>query len=217
MGIWAHRVECWGKHKCESQKGWKRDCGTHHAQRVVQNCIHTAKVEGRQLHLAFVDMRAAFDSVNHGILARAMHALGFAEADIKLAAASLGNQSHRVRTAAGLTEPVRVTDAGVPQGACESPCLFAIMLEPLLRELETSYAAKYGFKIGRTSICVQAFADDMVLISESKVGLQEMLDVVGDYCQASGLRVQMGTPETNDKKDAWMDQPPYQKRHDASE
>ena len=112
----------------------------------------------------------AYDSVNHDALERAMRAVGLYEADVRLARAMLANQSHRCVTAHGLTNRVSGWGpSGVAQGATESPLLFGIMLEPLLRELDM-HCREHGFNIGSTTVCVQAYADDMVLISETEHG-----------------------------------------------
>ena len=134
-------------------------CSTHNAQRVVLNAVHTAKLEGRQMHLGFIDFKNAYDSVNHDALERAMRAVGLYEADVRLARAMLANQSHRCVTAHGLTNRVSGWGpSGVAQGATESPLLFGIMLEPLLRELDM-HCREHGFNIGSTTVCVQAYAD----------------------------------------------------------
>ena len=142
------------------------------------------------MHLGFVDLKCAFDSVNHGALEKAMRNLGIHDNDVRLAKAMLEKQSHRCITPHGLTDRVHHRN-GTAQGSAESPCLFAMLLEPLLRELEENYS-QHGFAFGEIKVCVQAFADDMVLISENKEGLQQLLDVVGDYCKVSGLRIRTG-------------------------
>ena len=53
--------------------------------------------------------------------------------------------------------------------------------------------------MGNCTISVLAYADDLLLVSETKEGLQRLFNVVGDFCQFSGLKLNMGKDKT-----AWM-------------
>ena len=97
-------------------------------------------------------------------------------------------------TAQGLSGTVEPKN-GLPQGSVEAPTLFAMMLEPLMREIEQKHG-HLGFNLGGLRIAIQAYADDMVLISETREGMQELLKVVGDYCQFSGLEIATGREKT---------------------
>jgi ribonuclease HI/endonuclease/exonuclease/phosphatase family metal-dependent hydrolase len=189
--LWIRRIEAGGWFTGVSQKGWKRGVSCSNAQRILLNCIGAAKVEGKELHCAFLDFAKAFDAVSHDVLERTMEALGLHEEDRRLAMAMLRGQSRRCFTARGLSRKVRPTN-GVPQGASESPTLFAWFIEPLLREINANYS-DFGFTMGPDiTISVVAYADDVLLISESRAGLQSMLDCVGDYCKWSGMAINCG-------------------------
>ena len=120
----------------------------------------------------------------------AADSLGLADEDVSFAMNMLRNQSHRCLTAQGLSGTVEPKN-GLPQGSVEAPTLFAMMLEPLMREIEQKHG-HLGFNLGGLRIAIQAYADDMVLISETREGMQELLKVVGDYCQFSGLEIATG-------------------------
>jgi len=62
----------------------------------------------------------------------------------------------------------------------------------LLREINHTYS-EHGFRVGTDmTISVIAYADDVLLISESRAGLQAMINVVGDFCQWSGMAINCG-------------------------
>jgi hypothetical protein len=131
--LWIQRVESSGWFTGVSQKGWKRGVSCCNAQRIMLNCINSAHVEGRECHAAFLDFSKAFDAVSLDVLERTMEAVGLHKDDRRLAMALLRGQSRRCFTSRGLSSKVTPTN-GVPQGASESPTLFAVFIEPLLRE-----------------------------------------------------------------------------------
>ena len=115
-----------------------------------------------------------------------MQSLGLAQEDVGLAMNMLKMQSQQCMTSEGLSGTVRPKN-GVAQGSAESPMLFAMLLEPLIRTLEQKYS-HLGFKMGGTSIVIQCYADDMVVLSESAEGLQKLLNVLETTANTVALR-----------------------------
>ena len=68
---------------------------------------------------------------------------------------------------------------GVKQGAILSPLLFCIYIDILLKNLETNGV---GCHIGNYYYGVLGYADDIVLLSPTRKGLQEMLKTCEKYC-----------------------------------
>jgi hypothetical protein len=64
---------------------------------------------------------------------------------------------------------------GVAQGAVLSPLLYAIFIDSLLRELESS---PFGVRIAGVKVPVLAFADDLTLTASSPEHLNELLSLV---------------------------------------
>ncbi len=71
------------------------------------------------------------------------------------------------------------TSQGLKQGDNFSPTGFAVYLNPLLTELKS---AGIGVKVGETNVCVLAYADDLVLCADSEKDLQELLDILFQWC-----------------------------------
>ncbi|NXX37533.1 PO21 protein, partial [Nicator chloris] len=65
------------------------------------------------------------------------------------------------------TDPIYIR-SGVKQGDPMSPLLFNLALDPLLCKLETE---GQGFQQGGLKITAMAFADDLVLLSDSWDGM----------------------------------------------
>lgn len=77
--------------------------------------------------------------------------------------------------------------AGVFQGESLSPFLFSMFLNDINDFLKTDPTV--GITIFDFFLLLILFADDMVLLSETKQGLQQGLDKLHDYCYQWGLSV----------------------------
>ncbi|KAL6505306.1 hypothetical protein OROGR_025123 [Orobanche gracilis] len=84
--------------------------------------------------------------------------------------------STSVRTNVGRTEEFPIT-IGVHQGSALSPFLFAIVMDELTRGIQND-----------VPWCMM-FADDIVLIDETKVGVQQKLELWRDTLEARGFRL----------------------------
>ena len=77
------------------------------------------------------------------------------------------------------------TSMGVRQGGVLSPKLFAIFVDELLRDLE---ATELGIKIGETRITAIMYADDLLLITETKTRMKKLLEVTETYGTNHGIK-----------------------------
>ncbi|KAL6575841.1 hypothetical protein OROHE_000312 [Orobanche hederae] len=90
--------------------------------------------------------------------------------------------STSVRTNVGRTEEFPIT-IGVHQGSALSPFLFAIVMDELTRGIQND-----------VPWCMM-FADDIVLIVETKVGVQQKLELWRDTLEARGFRLSRSKTE----------------------
>ncbi len=76
-----------------------------------------------------------------------------------------------------VSEPIHIQQ-GVRQGAVQSPSLHKQFIDPLLSHLESSRA---GLTMGEIYLGTPTVADDMLLLSNSSIELQQMLDIASEY------------------------------------
>ena len=76
---------------------------------------------------------------------------------------------------------------GVAQGECLSPFLFSMYLNDVE---ETFLLNGYqGINMGMLKLCLLLYADDIVIFSETDMGLQHGLDLLQEYCLRWKLKV----------------------------
>ena len=73
------------------------------------------------------------------------------------------------------------------QGCLLSPLLFSLFINDMVRKVN---ALRRGVPLGPyEQISILLYADDIALIAESEENLQDMLDLLGAWCQEWGLKV----------------------------
>ena len=80
-------------------------------------------------------------------------------------------------------------DRGVRQGCSMNPTLFNIYINELVRALEQSGAP--SLTLLESEVKCLLFADDLVLLSPTKEGQQQHLDLLHRFCQTWALTVNL--------------------------
>ncbi|NWT13104.1 PO21 protein, partial [Vireo altiloquus] len=86
----------------------------------------------------------------------------------------------------GKIDPINIS-SGVEQGDSMSPLLFNLSIDPLLGKLE---AEGKGFQHGGFKLTALAFADDLVLLSDSWEGMCHNIKILETFCKLTGLWTQ---------------------------
>jgi hypothetical protein len=85
----------------------------------------------------------------------------------------------KIKFANGLSKAF-TSECVVKQGDILSPSIFNIFMSGIVEELKSGNC--YPVHIGEISVNYLLYADDIVLLSESKSGLQNCLNILEIYC-----------------------------------
>ena len=170
---------------CVRQKGFSTTPGCSENLLVVEGALKSSSKTGSLLAMVFIDLAKAFDSVSHKHIRAALVQRKVDPAFIRLVENAYKNCSTRVRTGDGYTKDIAIR-VGVKQGDPLSPLLFNLAIDPLLCTLEEQGV---GFGLDGDKVTVLAYADDLVMFSDSWDGMSKNMSILEAFCDLTGLRV----------------------------
>lgn len=149
---------------------------------------------GKHAFAAFVDFSKAFDTIPRDLLWRRMEEIGIHGELLGALRAMYRDVRCRVRAPEGLTDSFEST-WGVKQGCPLSPLLFSLYVDPLEEELltadDTCEIDGDFLSLAGVPVPCLLFADDLVLLSSSRAGLQAMLGTLERFTRRTGLTVNL--------------------------
>ena len=160
---------------------------------LLRHFIDRSRFQKQPLFAAFVDLKKAYDSVQHDLLWASLRRLGV-HGSMLAAVQSLydgGTMRMKISGRAGASGTARV---GVRQGCPVSPTLFGIFFDDLHARLVADCPTA-GLDCQGLSVPALFYADDVVLLSDTASGLQQLLDSMQGFCLASGLTISIPKTE----------------------
>jgi hypothetical protein len=163
---------------CDLQHGFKKHESTVHAAYTVKETIslYTSNCKSR-LFMCSLDANKAFDSVWWDGLFVKLKPMLPSKIWILL------YNYYRSSTFQMSHENVRgdcvAMSWGVKQGGILSPHLFTFYINELLLQLRSS---GFGTRVGFTFTGAIAYADDIILLSKTHIGMQSLIDMACAYC-----------------------------------
>ena len=151
--------------------------------------IFIAKKNGKKLFTVFIDFEKAYDKVSRSIMLKKLHRFGIRGKTFKVIESMYRNDQTCVRVGDKRTSFFDV-NCGVKQGCILSPNLFNIVLSDLPAQFQDEDSRPA--KLNDRSIGSLFWADDIVMISETKEGLQHSLERLQEYCDSNKLKVNGG-------------------------
>lgn len=167
------------------QKGFIEAPGCAENLGLLDGLISTCRRERKPINVVFVDFAKAFDTVAHEHLWEVLSRRGVDEHLLGLIRNSYRNCHTTIKTAFGATGKIWLRN-GVKQGDPLSPLLFNMAIDPFLYTLDRLGS---GLTAGGCDIKSMAFADDLVLLSDTWGGMCNNLALLDKFCQMTGLRV----------------------------
>ena len=161
----------------EEQNGFRKDRRGEDNIYIVKELIDKHNRDRSTLYLAFLDIEKAYDKVNRSTLIYTLEKLGFPSKLCKLINSMYKNTKSKFFFGDIETDWVTLK-RGVRQGCVLSPLLFSIYTEELAARIRDS---GLGVLVNAKRLGILLYADDVVLIADSEVMLQEMLDMATGY------------------------------------
>ena len=151
--------------------------------------------KGKDIYITTLDLTNAFGSVSHKMIVDTMKQLGMPEFLIEFVRDTYRDNGTKIITSRGETRRIRIR-RGVRQGCPLSPTLFNLCLEPLFKALDTvnkneGITVETEDQEGRCSYTInaQAYADHLVLISNTRTEMMDLLNTVEMFCKFAGLKM----------------------------
>ena len=167
----------------------------HHAWTLTEAIKYAAR-RGKRTYAAFLDVRKAYPTTRRSAMLERLFD--------KLSRCGDGSRRCRVWTVIekmlregncrskvivdGEASDEYTVGHGLREGAVLSPILYAVFIDEIARELDGCD----GVTVGKERIRCLLYADDIVLLSESADGLQEMLDRCQRFADRSSFQFSMG-------------------------
>lgn len=166
------------------QRGFLPTDGCADNATIVDLVLRHSHKHFRSCYIANLDVSKAFDSLSHASIYDTLRAYGAPKGFVDYVQNTYEGGGTSLN-GDGWSSEEFVPARGVKQGDPLSPILFNLVMDRLLRTLPSEIGAKVGNAITNAA----AFADDLVLFAETRMGLQVLLDKTLDFLSIVGLKL----------------------------
>jgi hypothetical protein len=143
------------------QEGFRSKRSTRRQVERLWNILAAARAKKQCVFLTYIDFTNAFNASDHRCILKTLSLLGIP--DLHLIADLLAGSTFQSSNDAGTTAPIPL-NRGVKQGAVESPLIFCLFVNSLLRFLQDS---NVGITTSYDTSNSAGFADDLSLFTAS--------------------------------------------------
>ena len=168
---------------CDNQLSFKCKVGTETCVFLLKEIIRTYTKKSTPVHCAFLDASKAFDRINHIKLFNKLLLRGVPNYLIAILANWYSTSRLLVRWGSSLSHDFNASN-GVRQGSLLSPILFALYIDDLSFLLKKE---RIGCCVGSEIVNHIFYADDLVLISPSVLGLRKLVTVCESYARSHDM------------------------------
>jgi hypothetical protein len=174
----------------EAQAGFRKNYSTTDHIFTLMSIVQKQLLLPGKLYVAFIDFRKAFDLVEREFLWSVLRSKGIGGRMYRAVKSMYDVVRARVRVGGDLTEAF-MCPCGLKQGEICSPILFSLLINELADDVLTN--GKHGIALTPDviEILIMLFADDVILMSYTVVGLQRQLNVLHETSKRLGLQVNL--------------------------
>ena len=179
----------WSKNQC----GFKKDHRTEDNLFLLKT-IHDkyVKRQNKKIYVAFVDFSKFFDKINRHVMLYKLLKYGITGNIYRLIKSIYSNTAYCIKIGDRVS-PIFSASNGLKQGCCLSPILSNIFQNDLHNIFDNKCDP---VSVGSAVFNSISWADDLVLMSTSKEGLQQCLNKLFEYCKRWGLEVNIDKTKT---------------------
>ena len=168
------------------QAGFMSDRSTIEQIFTIRQIVEKTTEFRQKAFIAFVDFRAAFDSVDRKALWWILGLTGLPEKYCRLLKA-LHHGTESCVQVNGWRSPFFQITIGVRQGCAVAPELFNVIIDYVMTK--TTSRLSFGLKFGDHTITDVDFADDLAILSDSMEQLLEALRILREEAAKVGLHI----------------------------
>lgn len=185
---------------------------------LVKSLITKSRQERKKINMTFVDVSKAFDSVSHESIVRAASRLGAPPLLTRYLSELYRNCQVHIRMGKELSRAIQV-GRGVRQGDPMSPMLFNAVIDMVVSDIDRSIGVTAENESAEKCNYI-AFADDLLLLSSTDIGMKVMLQQLEISMAKVGLTMNPAKcasmrTEVITRKRQWIVNPePYLKLQD---
>ena len=172
----------------ESQNGFRKGRSGADNIFILHTVLWKSRAKNEKVHLGFIDVQKAYDSVNRSLLWKILESVGICGAFLQTLKSMYQDDSVQCNVNGSSTRSVFLR-RGLRQGCSLSPMLFALYIMGLGEDLA---AAKEGFIVGDIVVSSLLFADDILLLSRTADGLKNLFRIAKSRCDRLLLEVNTG-------------------------
>lgn len=170
----------------EEQKGCRKGArGTHDLLFIDKMVLKEARNRKKNLSMAWVDYKKAYDMVPHSWILECLNLFGIADNVKQLIQTTMKSWRTELSACGELLGEVKI-NRGIFQGDTLSPLLFVISLIPMtlvLRDINIGYYLYGGQKINQL-----LFMDDLKLFAKDENGLDSLVQTVRVFSEDIGMQ-----------------------------
>lgn len=167
----------------ERQRAFISCDGTLENLSILATILADSKSRLRECHIATLDIRKAFDSVPHAVVIETIKEMGCPQKFVKYIA-NLYENARTTLQYGGQNTKISI-GRGVLQGDPLSPLIFNSVMDRVLSKVDPDI----GYTINGKIFNCAAFADDIILFSRTKMGLQKIVGQVNASLRIQGLEI----------------------------
>lgn len=163
------------------QGGFREHRSTLDQAAVLQQVMTTRYKESKPTLVAFLDIKAAYDSVDRQLLWTGCRRAGISDHVIRMLSGMFDNNVSRVVVDGSVGAWFR-NHIGLMQGSSLSPFLYALFIDDLPKRLLSEFPS---LPLGNSQVNSILYADDIALLADSPGTMQNMLDCCSQFALAN--------------------------------